>query len=242
MPVLDGMEATQEILDFEEDFDKTHTPIIALTANALKGDRERFLAVGMDEYTTKPLVRTEIVAILNKFISDKIIDTSLPSDASQIATTPTKEKSFIPEPETTLESEAQKSTKTQTTKEETPVEENISYENDILLIKKNSLELKLYSHLLEDLGLDYKASSNMQELLDNIDTKHYKLVLFDKESLNLDLKLLHDKIADQSIKTSLVMLIDQATDEEPKDRKLVDDIIKNIMNKDLLRLIIEKFI
>ncbi|HHH73156.1 MAG TPA: response regulator, partial [Sulfuricurvum sp.] len=53
MPVLDGMEATMEILDFEEDEHLSHVPIIALTANALKGDRERFMAVGMDEYTTK---------------------------------------------------------------------------------------------------------------------------------------------------------------------------------------------
>ncbi|MCJ7765361.1 MAG: ATP-binding protein, partial [Thiovulaceae bacterium] len=42
MPVLDGVEATQEILDYEEDFNVPHIPIIALTANALKGDRERF--------------------------------------------------------------------------------------------------------------------------------------------------------------------------------------------------------
>ncbi len=74
MPVLDGIEATQEILDYEEDFEVPHVPIIALTANALKGDRERFMDAGMDEYTTKPLVRAELTSLLNHFLAHKIID------------------------------------------------------------------------------------------------------------------------------------------------------------------------
>ncbi len=246
MPVLDGMEATQEILDFEEDFDKKHIPIIALTANALKGDRERFLAVGMDEYTTKPLVRTEIVAILNKFISDKIIDTSVPTDASQIEKVVEKEVKTEPEtiatePEAIVNIEP-KQEPVATQKQEVEKEEEIKYENDILLIKKNPIDLKLYSRLLEDLNFDYKASSNVNELLLSIDTKHYKLILFDKDSIGDELKQLNDRISKQSVKTSLVMLIDQADDEDTKDREFVDDVIKNIMNKDLLRLIIEKFI
>ena len=74
MPFLDGMEATREILEYEEDYNQPHVPILALTANALKGDRERFLKAGLDEYTTKPLIRTEIISLLNRFLSDHIID------------------------------------------------------------------------------------------------------------------------------------------------------------------------
>ena len=74
MPFLDGMEATQEILEYEEEYNQPHIPILALTANALKGDRERFLDAGLDEYTTKPLVRSEIVSLLNHFLADYIID------------------------------------------------------------------------------------------------------------------------------------------------------------------------
>ena len=72
MPVMDGIEATHEILDYEEDEELAHIPIVALTANALKGDRERFLGEGMDEYITKPIETTELLYILNKFLSDKI--------------------------------------------------------------------------------------------------------------------------------------------------------------------------
>ena len=74
MPFLDGIEATKEILEYETDFDQKHVPILALTANALKGDRERFLAAGLDEYTTKPLVRNEIITLLNIYLSDFIVE------------------------------------------------------------------------------------------------------------------------------------------------------------------------
>lgn len=71
MPVMDGIEATHEILDYEEDEEVPHIPIVALTANALKGDRERFLNEGMDEYITKPIETAELLYVLNKFLSKK---------------------------------------------------------------------------------------------------------------------------------------------------------------------------
>ena len=54
MPVMDGLEATQSIRDFELPL-KRHIPIVAMTANAMKGDRERCLNAGMDDYLAKPL-------------------------------------------------------------------------------------------------------------------------------------------------------------------------------------------
>src|SRR5690606_18270804 len=74
MPILDGVEATAEILECEEDYGQAHIPIVALTANALKGDREKFLSAGLDEYTTKPLVRTEIISVINMFLADFIVE------------------------------------------------------------------------------------------------------------------------------------------------------------------------
>jgi len=76
MPFMDGVEATREILEWEREFNQPHIPILALTANALKGDRERFLEAGLDEYTTKPLVRDEIISLLNMFLADFIVDIS----------------------------------------------------------------------------------------------------------------------------------------------------------------------
>jgi two-component system sensor histidine kinase/response regulator len=59
MPVMDGVEATRRIREAEQG-KPFHMPIIALTAHAVKGDRERYLEAGMDEYVAKPLSRTEL--------------------------------------------------------------------------------------------------------------------------------------------------------------------------------------
>lgn len=70
MPVLDGFEATAHIRDFEQKNPKAnHTPIIALTANAMKGDREKCLDAGMDEYLSKPFTPNDLVNII-KSVTD----------------------------------------------------------------------------------------------------------------------------------------------------------------------------
>lgn len=63
MPVMGGIEAAQKIRTFETNRN-THTPIVALTANAMKGDREICLAAGMDEYLAKPIKKEALIKII----------------------------------------------------------------------------------------------------------------------------------------------------------------------------------
>ena len=59
MPVMDGYEATRAIRELEK-ADGSHIPIIAVTANAMKGDREKCLECGMDDYIAKPLLPNDL--------------------------------------------------------------------------------------------------------------------------------------------------------------------------------------
>ena len=66
MPVMDGVEATEALRRSQRGSGR-HTPIVALTANAMKGDKERYLNCGMDGYLTKPIRRKELTEALQRF-------------------------------------------------------------------------------------------------------------------------------------------------------------------------------
>lgn len=66
MPVMGGLEATQKIRALPGD--KARTPIVAMTAHAMRGDREKFLAEGLDDYIVKPLSRDRLVECLEQWL------------------------------------------------------------------------------------------------------------------------------------------------------------------------------
>ena len=69
MPKMDGFEATAAIRQREDRDGTPHIPIIALTANAMKGDRERCLAAGMDGYLSKPIVSRDLDELLETYLT-----------------------------------------------------------------------------------------------------------------------------------------------------------------------------
>jgi len=73
MPVMGGIEATKEIIRFEKVNRKKHIPIIALTANALQGDREKYLEAGMDNYASKPIDLGHINRILEEYFPASVV-------------------------------------------------------------------------------------------------------------------------------------------------------------------------
>ena len=71
MPVMDGITASKEIREYEKYNDLKEIPIIALTANAIIGDKERFLNAGMNDYLTKPINIKELKNIFDKYLKQK---------------------------------------------------------------------------------------------------------------------------------------------------------------------------
>lgn len=71
MPVMDGYEATEGIRRGEGGTENRRTPIIALTANALEGDKERCIESGMDDYIPKPIRMEDIKRVIDKFLGKK---------------------------------------------------------------------------------------------------------------------------------------------------------------------------
>jgi len=72
MPVKDGYEATREIRDPESGVTNPDIPIIAVTANAMKGDREKCLASGMSDYITKPVKKKVLAETLASWLDDSL--------------------------------------------------------------------------------------------------------------------------------------------------------------------------
>jgi len=74
MPVMGGMEATVKILSYERSNGKRHIPIIALTANALTGDKAKYLGAGMDGYLPKPIELEALREIFEAYFEEKIVE------------------------------------------------------------------------------------------------------------------------------------------------------------------------
>jgi CheY-like chemotaxis protein/HPt (histidine-containing phosphotransfer) domain-containing protein len=100
MPVMGGFEATTRIRENEK-ASGAHIPIIAMTANAMKGDREHCLEVGMDDYVAKPVRSKELFTVLERFApsADSKATPAPPSDPTAPAAEtnqPTDKEVFDP--------------------------------------------------------------------------------------------------------------------------------------------------
>ncbi len=179
MPVMDGIEATHEILDYEEDENLPHVPIVALTANALKGDRERFLGEGMDEYITKPIETTELLYVLNKFLSDK---------SNTILEKPVSETHVVKDKP--IQSEIEDET-------EILLDEPIitSSEKKILIAKKFLLESRVLTKVIENLGYEYETLGNVDLLENELSSGIYDILFADTDLITEEIKQSNDNLA-----------------------------------------------
>jgi two-component system, sensor histidine kinase len=84
MPVMDGLTATADIRRREQRSGAARVPIIALTANAMEGDRERCLAAGMDDFLSKPFTQQQLATLLRRWLALRTLPESEQRDLSRI--------------------------------------------------------------------------------------------------------------------------------------------------------------
>jgi CheY-like chemotaxis protein/HPt (histidine-containing phosphotransfer) domain-containing protein len=84
MPVMDGLAASGEIRRREQTSGAARVPIIALTANAMEGDRERCLAAGMDDFLSKPFTQQQLATLLRRWLALRALPETERRDLSRI--------------------------------------------------------------------------------------------------------------------------------------------------------------
>lgn len=175
MPVLDGIQATQKIR--ASTGVNRETPIIALTAFALKGDEEIFRASGMDDYISKPVDRIQLLTLLDRYLSDAPVGLESNRVEALINDLPklinlSKEKNLQP---LVIDSEKL----SEVTKRMTQIK-SILHENNSVMLEVMAHQLKLQFEELnaEELkNLAFKMEleirkgrlENVQNLMDRID-------------------------------------------------------------------------
>jgi CheY-like chemotaxis protein/anti-sigma regulatory factor (Ser/Thr protein kinase) len=86
MPVMDGYQATDAVRNWERSEGRARMPIIAMTANAMHGDRERCLAAGMDDYMAKPIKKDVLANVLVRWLNGAAVAKATVVEPSSAAT------------------------------------------------------------------------------------------------------------------------------------------------------------
>lgn len=150
MPVMDGYRATAKIRDYELAAGLNRTPILAMTANAMLGDREKCLDAGMDDYMSKPLNRFVLEKTLKKW--DPLVNGNMENESVETSQSQ-QEKEETPA-ETTQEQEKTPDTKVSIV--EKPVETPKTKEPDApkadVIINEKWLSTKALSEIKEFMG------------------------------------------------------------------------------------------
>ncbi len=217
MPILNGITATKKIIEFEKNNSLKHTPIVAITANALKGDKEKFLNEGLDDYISKPIKERDLINILEKYG----IDYSQAEDfsVSKIEyNQPSKIKQVINHPKNKRKDE-----------------------QNILIFKKSRVETKIFQKVISALYDKVVTANSVEEFYDKLNSSSFKVIMLDKEISELDLNhfLEYAKRLDDTI-LLLFRSFDSIIDDSAREQ--FHEVLINSADSEYLSAILENYI
>jgi len=245
MPVMDGVEATHEIINYEIEEELNHVPIVALTANALNGDRERFINEGLDEYIPKPIETNELLFILKKFLkpqeeafseinSEKTLETpkvqiieELQSNGITLLMDEDEEETIKP---------IQKLTQTDTLlmlEEEEPV----AVKKKILIAKKNPLEAQILSKVITNLGYEIEVIDYIENLEALIGNETYDMLLIDKDLESFNQNILKKQHSNMNV---IILALNKPANDY-YNSNLIKEVHVGIIKRENIEHLINKY-
>lgn len=245
MPVMDGVSATKEILAYEAEEKSDHIPIIALTANALKGDREKFLNDGLDDYLPKPTKEEQIKEIAIKYgvynphvtaseqegdVIEEIDDATIEAEQEALSFNEVQHNRLIQEEAVKVEANIS--------------EEALEKENErenILIYKKSLVETKIFEKVLNQIYKKVTIAENSNEFIEKVRENDYKVIMIDKEIIDLDFQDLFEALGDKENTTLLLFRsFDSIVDDQT--RRDFDEVLINSADKVYLKLILDNYL
>lgn len=231
MPVMDGVEATHKILEYEKTNDLLHVPIVALSANALKEDKQRFMDEGVDEYLTKPIKQDDIVTVLNHFISHlaKPPESKETNLAFTVEESETKDKKDLASNELKIVDE---------TKQNTPKKELMK--KDIVVLKKSTIETKIFASVLGNFSKSVDGCMSVEEFKHQLSNVHYSIVMFDYEAVKEDMDEIVKLIKDIQKDSSSIMFTEFVEAIDSQMRGEFTKVVKSFVDKKELENLIKE--
>ena len=198
MPVMSGIEATKEILHYEQVNHLKHVPIVALTANALAGDRERYIEAGMDNYIPKPINLADLRNLIEMYHPHK------------------QKSSTAQEQSASRQEEVAHAAQTSTGSSRQDATEPEREKRDVILYVRSPILAKIYRRMLEKQGWSVDTVADENELVSALDRVAYRYVLIDSGSLDLEDPecLMIETMKEAGVKP-FILVTDEADDVHP---------------------------
>jgi signal transduction histidine kinase/CheY-like chemotaxis protein len=226
MPVMGGIEATEQILKYEEKERKHHVPIVALTANALQGDREKYIQAGMDNYLSKPIEIVDLKNVIKEYLAHKMVEAEEPirEEFKKEIENETEQAIILSE---TIEEKVEEKVNENKVNIEVDTK-NIRF--DILLYKETALATNIYVTMLNNLGYDVDIATSVDNFMNKLENKYYNYVLFDADPLMQIQCLLSDLIRDRDA-VPFMFISDKEKDNACGNTLSINAVSEEIKNK-----------